>query len=57
MCRGAFSEVYRAVDKKDGKEYAIKIINKAALKGKEDSLDTEVNVLAKYANSVPRGSD
>ena len=46
-CRGAFSEVYRAVNKETHKEYAIKVIKKDALKGKEEALHTEVEVLQK----------
>ena len=45
MCRGAFSEVYRAVQKDTHKEYAIKVIKKDALKGKEEALQMEVQVL------------
>lgn len=47
MCRGAFSEVYRAVQKDTHKEYAIKVIKKDALKGKEEALQMEVQVLQK----------
>lgn len=47
MCRGAFSEVYRAVQKDTNKEYAIKVIKKDALKGKEEALQMEVQVLQK----------
>ena len=45
--RGAFSEVYRAVEKETHKEYAIKVIKKDALKGKEEALQMEVQVLQK----------
>ena len=45
--RGAFSEVYRAVEKETGKEVAIKIIDKKSLKGKEESLQNEIAVLHK----------
>lgn len=45
--RGAFSEVYRAIEKETHKEYAIKIIKKDALKGKEEALQMEVQVLQK----------
>ena len=44
--RGAFSEVRLAESKdKPGKMYAVKIIDKKALKGKEDSLENEIKVL------------
>ena len=46
-CRGAFSEVYRAVQKDTHKEFAIKVIKKDALKGKEEALQMEVQVLQK----------
>ena len=46
-CRGAFSEVYRAVNRETHKEFAIKIIKKDALKGKEEALQMEVEVLQK----------
>ncbi|XP_017884963.1 calcium/calmodulin-dependent protein kinase type 1 [Ceratina calcarata] len=43
---GAFSEVRQAESKdKPGQMYAIKIIDKKALKGKEDSLENEIRVL------------
>lgn len=44
--RGAFSEV-RLAESKDrpGMLYAVKIIDKKALKGKEDSLENEIKVL------------
>ena len=45
--RGAFSEVHRAVDQETHKEYAIKVIKKDALKGKEEALQMEVQVLQK----------
>lgn len=45
--KGAFSEVYRAVQKDTHKEYAIKVIKKDALKGKEEALQMEVQVLQK----------
>ncbi len=47
ICRGAFSEVYRAIQKDTHKEYAIKVIKKDALKGKEEALQMEVQVLQK----------
>lgn len=43
---GAFSQVRLAESKEEpGKMYAIKIIDKKALKGKEDSLENEIRVL------------
>jgi len=42
---GAFSQVRLAESKEDGQMYAIKIIDKKALKGKEDSLENEIRVL------------
>lgn len=46
LCRGAFSEVRLAESKeKPGQMFAVKIIDKKALKGKEDSLENEIRVL------------
>ena len=42
--------MYRAVDKETHKEYAIKVIKKDALKGKEEALQMEVQVLQQYVN-------
>ncbi|XP_049955347.1 calcium/calmodulin-dependent protein kinase type 1-like [Schistocerca serialis cubense] len=43
---GAFSEVRLAESKeKPGQMFAVKIIDKKALKGKEDSLENEIKVL------------
>merc|ERR1711935_1006777 len=42
---GAFSQVRLAESKEDGHMHAIKIIDKKALRGKEDSLENEVRVL------------
>jgi calcium/calmodulin-dependent protein kinase I len=43
---GAFSEVRLAESKeKPGLMFAVKIIDKKALKGKEDSLENEIKVL------------
>lgn len=42
---GAFSQVRLAESKEDGNMYAVKIIDKKALKGKEDSLENEIRVL------------
>lgn len=45
---GAFSQVVLGESKKSpGQLYAIKCIDKKALKGKEDSLDNEIKVLRK----------
>ncbi|XP_065566259.1 calcium/calmodulin-dependent protein kinase type 1-like [Artemia franciscana] len=51
---GAFSQVRVAESKEDGHLYAVKIIDKSALKGKEDSLENEINVLKrlKHPNIV-----
>lgn len=44
--RGAFSTVKFAESKANpGEMYAVKIIDKKALKGKEDSLENEIKVL------------
>ena len=43
--RGAFSQVRLAENKESGNLYAIKVIDKKALKGKEDSLENEIRVL------------
>lgn len=46
LFRGAFSEVRLAESKeKPGQMFAVKIIDKKALKGKEDSLENEIKVL------------
>merc|ERR1711874_767653 len=42
---GAFSQVRLAECRDDGQMYAVKIIDKKALKGKEDSLENEIRVL------------
>jgi len=42
---GAFSQVRLAESKEDGHMHAIKIIDKKALRGKEDSLENEIRVL------------
>merc|ERR1711953_1230553 len=42
---GAFSQVRLAECREDGQMYAIKVIDKKALKGKEDSLENEIRVL------------
>lgn len=47
---GAFSEVRLAESKEDsGKHYAVKIIDKKALKGKEESLENEIRVLRRFS--------
>ena len=43
--RGAFSEVVKAQDRESGTLYAIKIIDKKQLKGKEEALQNEIEVL------------
>ncbi len=45
VCSGAFSQVRLAESKEDGNMFAVKIIDKKALKGKEDSLENEIRVL------------
>merc|ERR1711892_1264971 len=51
---GAFSQVRLAESKDDGQMYAVKIIDKKTLKGKEDSLENEIRVLKrlKHPNIV-----
>lgn len=49
---GAFSEVRLAESKEDGTMFAVKIIDKKALKGKEDSLENEIKVLRRFSQSV-----
>jgi calcium/calmodulin-dependent protein kinase I len=44
---GAFSEVVKGIEKSSGKAYAIKCIAKKQLKGKEDSIENEINILKK----------
>lgn len=49
LYRGAFSEVRLAESReKPGQMFAVKIIDKKALKGKEDSLENEIRVLRRY---------
>ena len=45
--RGAFSEVVRGINKETAQQVAIKIIDKKALKGKEEALQNEIAVLQK----------
>ena len=47
MIRGAFSEVFRVQEKETSREYAVKIIDKKSLKGKEEALQNEIGVLHK----------
>ena len=51
-CRGAFSEVHLAIEKKTGAKYAIKIIDKKSLKGKEESLQNEIDVMKRYKKRI-----
>jgi calcium/calmodulin-dependent protein kinase I len=44
---GAFSEVRLGTDRKTGKQYAIKIVDRSKCKGKEDMIDTEVRILTR----------
>uniref|UniRef100_A0A4W5RZG7 Calcium/calmodulin-dependent protein kinase 1Da n=1 Tax=Hucho hucho TaxID=62062 RepID=A0A4W5RZG7_9TELE len=44
---GAFSEVVLAQERSTGKMFAVKCIPKKALKGKESSIENEINVLRK----------
>ena len=43
--RGAYASVQTCKDVWTDKEFAVKIIDKKALKGKEDSLENEIRVL------------
>ncbi|XP_024944151.1 calcium/calmodulin-dependent protein kinase type 1 isoform X4 [Cephus cinctus] len=56
---GAFSEVRLAESKdKPGQMFAVKIIDKKALKGKEDSLENEIKVLRRFSETVtPHSGD
>ncbi|GLH14294.1 Uncharacterized protein GBIM_18659 [Gryllus bimaculatus] len=52
---GAFSEVRLAESKeKPGQMFAVKIIDKKALKGKEDSLENEIKVLRSKHTMQPQ---
>jgi calcium/calmodulin-dependent protein kinase I len=44
---GAFSEVKKAVNKKTGETYAIKIIDRMKCAGKENMIVSEINILKK----------
>lgn len=46
---GAFSEVRLCEHRETGQAYAVKIIDKKALKGKEDSLENEIRVLRRFS--------
>lgn len=46
---GAFSEVRLCEHRETGQAYAVKIIDKKALKGKEDSLENEIRVLKRFS--------
>ena len=45
--RGAFSEVIKAEEKETKRGVAIKVIDKKSLKGKEEALQNEIDVLKK----------
>jgi len=50
---GAFSQVRLAESKVEtGQLYAVKIIDKTALKGKEDSLENEIKVLRRFSDRL-----
>ncbi|XP_026315522.1 calcium/calmodulin-dependent protein kinase type 1 [Hyposmocoma kahamanoa] len=49
---GAFSEVRLIERKEDGQLFACKIIDKKALKGKEDSLENEIRVLKRFSENA-----
>ncbi|XP_050091002.1 calcium/calmodulin-dependent protein kinase type 1 [Anopheles aquasalis] len=46
---GAFSEVRLCEHRETAQQYAVKIIDKKALKGKEDSLENEIRVLKRFS--------
>ncbi|XP_053968176.1 calcium/calmodulin-dependent protein kinase type 1-like isoform X4 [Anastrepha ludens] len=51
---GAFSEVRLAESKENpGEHFAVKIIDKKALKGKEESLENEIRVLRRFSANDP----
>lgn len=54
---GAFSEV-RLIESRDtpGQMFAVKIIDKKALKGKEDSLENEIRVLRRFSELAKQGA-
>jgi serine/threonine protein kinase len=43
--RGAFSEVKTGINKQTGEKFAIKIVDRSKCKGKEDMIETEVQIL------------
>lgn len=50
---GAFSEVRLGESKENpGQLFAVKIIDKKALKGKEDSLENEIKVLRRWVQNI-----
>lgn len=50
---GAFSEVRLGESKENpGQLFAVKIIDKKALKGKEDSLENEIKVLRRWVKEL-----
>ncbi|XP_063626025.1 calcium/calmodulin-dependent protein kinase type 1 [Cydia splendana] len=49
---GAFSEVRLIESKDNGQLFACKIIDKKALKGKEDSLENEIKVLKRFSEQA-----
>uniref|UniRef100_A0A182JI42 Protein kinase domain-containing protein n=1 Tax=Anopheles atroparvus TaxID=41427 RepID=A0A182JI42_ANOAO len=53
---GAFSEVRLCEHKETAQQYAVKIIDKKALKGKEDSLENEIRVLKRFSAVRSDGS-
>jgi len=49
VCSGAFSEVLLAEEReRSGSFVAIKCINKKSIKGKEESLENEIDVLRRF---------
>jgi len=49
VCSGAFSEVLLAEEREHPGSYvAIKCINKKSIKGKEESLENEIDVLRRF---------
>ena len=52
VCSGAFSEVLLAEERgQPGSFVAIKCINKKSIKGKEESLENEIDVLRRFLYS------
>jgi len=55
---GAFSEVLLAEEReRPGSYVAIKCINKKSIKGKEESLENEIDVLRRYLYYIIEGSN